>query len=349
MSWNDINEKILKALDLRAEFEAMGVKVVSQTPRASGWLDCHGMGREDKNPSAGINIITGRYKDFGAEGLSLSFWDFATSFGGFPDWSEARKHFAAKAGVDPGRGRRPANASEKLHFEVWSEGNHSLLKRWCETYPGILPAAVKASGCRVALYPKKSKAHKVLAFPVFGAPEWTDGDPISWVVQNISPNQKLPKFGKDKRVEGFVKRKSIAPVRGGLMNFYSLSRIQNENVKWIFSVEGVSDFLTLQSCIPKDYRNEYLVISNAGGASEDCTNDVCNFLAGKRVVLIRDCDAAGTVGYEKWGSALRGSCEEVKIIRLPFEIRDKDGQDLRDLLNMILSGNLPALVTAATK
>ena len=108
MSMDD--KQILAALDIRAEYAALGVRVNGQVPSADGWLPCHAIGREDRNPSAAINLQTGRYRDHGGEGDSLSLFDFAAKHGGFSDWRSARDHFAEKAGK---KATTPAKRSKR--------------------------------------------------------------------------------------------------------------------------------------------------------------------------------------------------------------------------------------------
>ena len=57
----EITESILSRLDLRAEFEALGVKTHG-AERDSGSIECWAIGREDSRPSAWINCRTGRVR-----------------------------------------------------------------------------------------------------------------------------------------------------------------------------------------------------------------------------------------------------------------------------------------------
>lgn len=52
------------------------------------WMECHAVGREDRNPSAAVNRVTGSYDD--RAGASLGFFDLAVVAGGLgSDWREA--------------------------------------------------------------------------------------------------------------------------------------------------------------------------------------------------------------------------------------------------------------------
>jgi hypothetical protein len=93
--------EILERLDIEHEYRGLGLRIVGRAPAPSGWVTCRAMGRNDKRPSAAINIgqgkARGRYKDHGGDGLS--FFDFAAKFGGFADWRAARAHYANKVDV----------------------------------------------------------------------------------------------------------------------------------------------------------------------------------------------------------------------------------------------------------
>jgi len=110
VNWRAFEQDILARLNLRAEYEAMGVSVVGYRPSEAGWLSCRAAGREDRNPSAAINVKSGRYRDFGGEGKSCSLWEFTSQFA--PQrgatWLEARRFYADRAGV-----RLPRSASSR--------------------------------------------------------------------------------------------------------------------------------------------------------------------------------------------------------------------------------------------
>lgn len=124
----DRDRQILAALDLRSEFISLGVQFAKDFPRADGWLDCYAVarlrpdGREDSSPSAGCNIRTGRYHDFGGGGANVSFWDFAAAMGVAADWRAAREWYAAKVGVGLVGPARPLGAVSK---SAVSGANHA--------------------------------------------------------------------------------------------------------------------------------------------------------------------------------------------------------------------------------
>src|SRR5476651_450356 len=107
MDWETLTKQILQSLDIRAEYESLGVRIpANRKPTGKGYLACWAYGREDSNPSAAINVSNdsrrGRYVDRGASpSVNLSFFDFCATY--FPDrWPtflDAKKSFSAKVGI----------------------------------------------------------------------------------------------------------------------------------------------------------------------------------------------------------------------------------------------------------
>jgi len=109
--------EIIARLDVAAEYEALGVRLAGR-PRASGMVSCYAYGRDDRSPSAWINVQSGYYGDSGGETDgegSISLWQFAVNVKRFPDWRTARQHYADKAGVTlpNGQGHRKHKKSPK--------------------------------------------------------------------------------------------------------------------------------------------------------------------------------------------------------------------------------------------
>lgn len=351
----EINSEILAGLDIAAEYAAFGVRS-SGNPRASGMVSCYAYGREDRRPSAWINLKTGYYGDSGGkdtETFTCSLWDFAVRANKFPDWKTARKAYAEKAGVTIGREKRSTKGTtdwrEKLEMQDWSTpGNEVLAQVWCLRKPGVTVEAIKAAGGQLAHYPcyidKKTKelrrtrnCRQVIAFPCYGA--WfLDADPVAWQIFDssgqpfdVTRKDALP---TDERV--FAKNLSIGPTAGALCGLSSLMMLcdseQRERVKRVWKVEGLPDLLSLWSVIPEDQREEVVVVTNAAGATADVQTHQAKILAGLPVSVVGDCDDAGVVGVEKWCRALHGMAAEVRTVKLPYEVVSSHGKDLRDFI-----------------
>src|SRR4051794_16472458 len=98
--------EILSRLNIAAEYAAMGVEFTKPQANAKGWRECRAMGREDRDPSAAVNIKSGHYKSYGEGAESLTFWDFAVKYGKIGDFKAVLRHFEQKAGL----GRQSAHA-----------------------------------------------------------------------------------------------------------------------------------------------------------------------------------------------------------------------------------------------
>jgi|GEM_PF-5076169 len=101
--WRALKAKVLDLLDIRAAYEAMGVRFLNSS-ESSGRLACYAIGRQsEKTPgSAGVTMsgkFRGFYSDFGHDRLNLSIFDFAVKFAGLADYMAALRHFAAQVGV----------------------------------------------------------------------------------------------------------------------------------------------------------------------------------------------------------------------------------------------------------
>ena len=119
-----LSREVLFRLDLAAAAAAAGLRFAG--PASGPWRPCHAAGREDRSPSAALNVVTGVYKDHGAGG-SCSFWDLLVLLGAFPDWRAARDHHAAAVGVTLPAGagagsdrppRRPAGVARRVCREA---------------------------------------------------------------------------------------------------------------------------------------------------------------------------------------------------------------------------------------
>jgi hypothetical protein len=341
--WRDLETQILGRLDIAAEYCAMGAVLVG-SPSAKGWQECHAFGRKDDNASAAFNVgsgrIRGRWRDLGGEGLSLNFWEFAAKFGGYGDWRGARAFYANKVSVKLPGGGEPKRPGDMLVFtnENPADDSELILGMWCEAKGGFDVAAAKAQGVRLARYPAKSKpefAQDVVAFPAYGGPAFLDRDPCAWVVANRTG--ELVKLYKGKgRPPSFEKTLSVGGSVGGLLGLAALKRlaeIEPGTDLTIWKVEGLSDLLTLTAAIASaGVSDSHFVLSNSQGTLETVKPEWVHLLKGQRVFVIHDCDRPGRIGAQRWCQGLAGVAGEVKDVVLPYEIREKHGEDVRDYL-----------------
>ncbi|WP_321377046.1 phage/plasmid primase, P4 family [Trichococcus shcherbakoviae] len=326
-AWKKAESDILAKLDVATEYAALGVQIVDEVPNKNGWLSCYAVGRDDVNPSAAINTVTGRYLDSGGDGLSLALWNFAAQHGNGTSWQDARAHYAAKVGVKLPSDDPPKDPAAHLAWKPWNE---RLVSLWCRHKPGVTPEAVKAAGGRVARYYDQ---FTVVALPTLG--EALNGDdPVGWVLWNVN-GADLPVYhGKGKKPT-FAKMKTSGGGDAGLIGIDGLRRIANlppeDGILWF--VEGPTDLLALWSAIPEKCRGTHIVLTNAGGSMQRPRDWMAAIFAGRRVAVVRDADTAGEEGGKRWSTWISNIAAETRWVKLPYQIEPKHGKDLRDFFS----------------
>lgn len=338
--WADANRAILAALDIEAEYRRIGLRIDGPgRARATGWMPCHAMGREDANASAEINVgdgdARGRYRDFGGGGESMSLFDFAAKYGsGFGgDWKQARNHFARQTGVKLPKDAEQRDADKFEFFDL----TPGTLLLWSKSKPVITAAAVMAAGGRGARWPLKLPAEltqHLITFPCFGG-SLLDLEPVGFHSANSAPGRPVSIYKGKGVPPDLVKTMQTGPP--GLMNVHALRRLPEAKVVWV--VEGLSDMLALQTALlsmPDDLGH---VVITAGGASYHPKPEWMQHFAGKDVRVCFDLDKpdpqtgkrAGEVGAKVWVGALVKVAAAVRNVALPF-IDGSGKKDVRDYL-----------------
>lgn len=337
--WQELNQRIIAGIDLQSEFAALGIDITAGEPKSDGWMECHAIGRDDVNPSAAVNVQTGRYRDLGGTGDSFSLYDLAVHLKRFSRWQDARDHYASKAGVSiEANGKAPRDPAEHLAFMNWNNGLASL---WCRHKPGVTPEAIQAAGGRLARYRDQ---YTVIALPIFGQ-GFTSADPVGWVLWNTT-GKELPIFhGRDKATgkaakPTWAKMKTTGASEGGLLGQHAIDRLTATDAdpahQLLWKVEGPSDLLALWSIIPPEKRDRHLVITNSGGAQQNPLGWMGQIFAGRNVVVVGDSDEPGQIGAMKWATWAANVAGDIRVIRskqLGYEVTKDHGLDLRDWIN----------------
>lgn len=90
--------EVLDAIAFKVDLaRSWGLRVAGKA-QPNGFVPCHAIGREDRNPSAGIHEATGTYVEPGA-GIKLSFFDLAVALGQYHDFKEAIGDLGARHAV----------------------------------------------------------------------------------------------------------------------------------------------------------------------------------------------------------------------------------------------------------
>lgn len=316
-----VTEEIISRLDVLAEYRAWNVQFDREAPNSAGWVSCWAVDRErgDK-PSAAVNVKSGRYKDKGGKGESLSLFEFAAKYGGFTDKDAAFVHFRTKTGVAGGvKIRRP---DARLEFLEWSP---LLVDVWATFYkPGVTAEAVQAFGGRLARY---RDTYIVVALPIYSA-ALHKTEPIGWTLWNTSggPLPSWPKKGQTEPT--WVKMKTTAGSGNGLF----CDPVSIAAAETVWKCEGPADALALWSAIPAGERPKHAVIANSSGSGEPPTEPIVSLLAGKNAFVIGDCDVPGQEGAKTWAGAIARHAATARTIALPYEVVPNHGRDLRDYL-----------------
>lgn len=215
------------------------------------------------------------------------------------------KNGSAKSRVDP---------EKDLQFIPW---NDLLVALWCGQKRPIKPEAIQAVGGRLARYRSE---YTVVAVPI-----WKQGfaETCGWCLYNINGG-KLPAYDKSGNVSGWVKIKTTAGSRPGVIGLPGDASV-------IWKTEGPSDLLALLS-LPLPVGHS--AICNAMGAKEEPLRITWlpDLVRERTVYVVHDCDQPGQDGAAKWAPAIASHAAECRNVVLPYTITGERGKDLRDWL-----------------
>lgn len=313
--WRRFEHDILERTNIRAEL-ASHIEFYGE-PNDDGWCACKAVGRDDTTPSAAVNIAStngalGRYVDKGGDNATCSFWDLTVKLGMFPDWLTARKHYAEKAGVSlPQKGK--LGLLEQVDFTVSAALHDDMIGHWCKSKPPITVEAAKAAGVQVCRWPLNSKSQfRCLAFSAYRSGKLSGL--LLYCVDGTFPAMGSLAERKTHNVKG---SKDGWVIVGGQQAFDAATTI--------IKTEGVPDALALYPHLPPGH----VAITNIGGAggAKGCP---CNIFAGKRLIVIGDCDTPGAKGAYEFAVKAAPQANETRLVTLPFEMTPDHGKDLRD-------------------
>lgn len=323
--WQEAERQILAATNLADEFAALGLRVADKKPSAKGWLACHAWGVEDKEPSAGINVLEsspffGRYKDFRG-GKTCSLWVFAAEtagrFGG--KWREARAHYARQAGVTLPSGEEELVA-DKFDFSTLT---FSPLNFYAKGKAGVTVQAIQEVGGIGATWPKGLPAEKLnhlIAFPMYGS-ALLDLEPGGWHCVAQNPRGRIRKFQGHGHEEKLLDKMTVGDY--GLMNVWAIHRLAEAEV--VNVCEGITDLLAghaaLRAWDGSEAGDQKHVILSAGGCSYHPKPEWLQHFAGKDVRLwfdVGDGKDEGQIAAAVWAGALVKVAKSVRNVQLPL-------------------------------
>ena len=309
-------KQVLDLLNIRAEYESFGLKVIGAAPNEKGWISCQAIGREDKMPSAGINLDAnskhyGYYNDFGTQDSDtiISFFDACVKFGNDSSAQDAFWRLAEQTGIIIKEDKNKDQWFTPLNIETDEPVNFVLQKPPC-TIEGFL-----AAGGQKGFVPGQGN---VIIFPIYDANLTIQGGATFNIYGGLLHGSK---------------NLMIRGTTAGLMGLHGLGLIKAGTAKTVYMVEGIPDMVALQSKIPAEKWNSVAVITHSGGAGAHLKTHMVKFFAGLDVIIIPDADKPGIAGGSKHAAALAKYVNSIRIVELPYEITETNGKDLRDWLN----------------
>lgn len=181
--------------------------------------------------------------------------------------------------------------------------------------PPITVEAIEASGAYICTWPvSNNHGKKCIGWPAYNSPEEITGH----ILRRLD-GKEFDEFGN------LAARKThmLKGSKDGWVIPGGFDRVAAASVVW--RVEGVPDALSLFPFLPSDHA----VVTNICGAGsvKDLNLEI---LRGKVVYSVGDADEPGQAGAEKFAASVASIADEVRIVKLPFEIDETHGRDVRD-------------------
>lgn len=310
------------------ESRQRGLRFASERPKQTGWAPCHAFDRNDNTPSAALCLehgeALGRYADQGGGERSLSFFDLLSSLapGEFSDWRAARDYLLGKVGDGQPTPRTNGSAKPKtppvdlmeqvepMHDEV---ERYSALATWAKA-KGLNIDAIERAGAIACRWPRNSaSAQTCLAFPA------KDRQQVCAALLYCIDGKAFPAAGS------LAARKThlLKGSRDGLVIVGDKTDFATSHTAWL--CEGITDAIALAANLPVGH----IACANVCGA-KSCPLDAAEMLQEKAVYICRDADKPGQAGAKIVADKLAGKVLEVRVIKLPYDISENKGKDLRD-------------------
>lgn len=316
--WDQIKSEILARIDIRAEYEAMGVVFAASKPTSTGWLTCRNPYKKDQNPSCGVNISSGRHRGFlvmfnqnGRRGnpyAAMDLFHVAADF--LPDAQgdprRAIRWYAEKAGVQMERKENQPPTPEMV--KKFQENLTPEIIEYLRIKRGLTDASI--AKYEIGWSSGKSKVDGRNTFPVY--------DHYGKLVNIRSHNSKM-------------KPKTISWPGYGEARLWGADRLaKTAHGSIVCLTEGEFDSMVVEQ------ETGLLSVSPTNGTNAFQRAWVKEF-AGRHVVLLWDCDEPGREAVEKiilpaFRQAVgAGEVLSIKVVWL-FPRPDKKQKDATDYI-----------------
>lgn len=217
-----------------------------------------------------------------------------------------------------------ASPEKDLEWRAWS-GN--LVPYFAAKRPGVTEESLQQAGARLARY----KNHTVYALPIIGETLEVDR-PVGWALLEAKGGT-LPKYDKNGQFIADVKVKITYGSKPGFVGQWAIERLKMAGMaEVVWKVEGVTDLLALQAKIPEPLRDRHLVVTNSNGAGQH-PKWMASALAAAKTYVLHDADQPGEAGAKVWAAEVARHGVDCGLVRLPYEVAETHGKDLRDWFN----------------
>lgn len=281
---DNIKKQIISRLNLRAEFESFGIKMIGK-PTAKGFVKCPSPFNADKFPSCGVNInnsssFAGMLRIFNNSGprQAISFFDLARELSpahSGKDFIEILKLYSEKTGVEflKNNSTSKKDIGKIVATYEYIDSNDFLVCQVCR----FEKLGVKGKKTFRQRHPIVSvKMNKSNELPVKIRWKWGLGDVVS-----------VP---------------------------YKLNNIINNDL--IYYVEG-------EKCVEALIDFGFSAFTFLGGA-KNWKPEVLPYFKGKDIILIPDNDDVGKESVKQLVRELNGTANSTKIVELPGLKKPKD-------------------------
>ncbi len=318
------SKAVLAAVDFAAEYTRWGWRAVGKR-NAAGKQTGFAIRRDEKEPSAQVNLITGRYKDRGGSGHDLGFFDAGVQFGNFATWEDCRDEMAKRYGVE-----MPSNAKREESFRVpWdslADAAESLADEFVKSKSGITRETFDrvAPRLRVRVWDTGSSEHED---PVWTLPGF---DSLDAAICNRSPaayvmyKADCTKWYTGANAHDSQGSKPSIVFITPPADFAAAPRVH--------VCEGSTDAMAMLSHMPAGDA----VVAVLG--VHKFTPQLAQMFAGKDVLIYFDRDEAGVKGAAKVAAEIARHATSARVVDLPFPMARKDSDDPKDVRDFFARG-----------
>src|SRR5207244_136274 len=197
-----------------------------------------------------------------------------------------------------------------------------LQEFWCAKKSGIVPGALKAFGAQKCAWPRRHYPANSL---------------ICWGLTGRRPGSQTPAAlllypadGENFPSMGNLPARKTHLVKGSRDSWLwpgDDNALQQAEV--LLKTEGPTDALAIWPLLPENW----VVLTNLAGAAANPGRLPMGFAANKLVVVVGDADRAGQAGARRFAQEFAKHAREVRLLRLPYEVTESHGKDLRDWIN----------------